>query len=280
MKKNRLSFLFLSILLSVSFLFSQNNDSIFVERLLKENSSKHLSSINENIIYIAKKFTGTPYCGGTLDTSDEEILITRTDSLDCTTFVETVLAMYITSKDSKRTYTDFCESLQYIRYRNGIINGYTSRLHYFSDWVNDNSKKGILYEVTNNTDHKTRVFSLNYMTSHYEQYPLLKSNNENVVSLKKIEEKWVDYAMTYIPKDMLLSGKSELNIEDGDIIALTTSIDGLDVVHLGFACWIEDKLHLLHASSLHKKVILDSESLYEYLKDRKKHTGIRVIRVK
>lgn len=69
----------------------------------------------------------------------------------------------------------------------------------------------------------------------------------------------------------------ELDIKNGDIIAITTNIKGLDVVHTGFACWVDGKLHLLHASSVMKKVILDSQTLFEYSKNKKAHTGVRVI---
>ena len=86
--------------------------------------------------------------------------------------------------------------------------------------------------------------------------------------------------MPYVPKELLDLPASEIKIKDGDILALTTSIPGLDVVHLSFAVWIDGRLHLLHASSLHGKVGIDSLSLFDYLKERNKHTGVRVIRVK
>ena len=78
---------------------------------------------------------------------------------------------------------------------------------------------------------------------------------------------------------LLLVSLEKLKIKNGDILAITTDIKGLDVVHVGFSFWMGEKLHLLHASSVAKKVIEDSLSLYEYSKNKKAHTGVRVVRV-
>lgn len=93
----------------------------------------------------------------------------------------------------------------------------------------------------------------------------------------EIEKKWKNVPVSYIPKTSLNVSSEELDIKNGDIIAITTNIKGLDVVHTGFACWVDGKLHLLHASSVMKKVILDSQTLFEYSKNKKAHTGVRVI---
>ena len=69
-------------------------------------------------------------------------------------------------------------------------------------------------------------------------------------------------------------------VHDGDIIAITCSKPGLDIAHLGFAVWRADGLHLLNASSIHKKVVEEPMTLGQYLKKHASHTGIRVIKVK
>ena len=68
-------------------------------------------------------------------------------------------------------------------------------------------------------------------------------------------------------------------IVDGDIIALTVGIYGLDVSHLGFAVYQGDELHLLHASSSRGEVVIEPIPLSMMLKRSKNWTGIRVIRV-
>ena len=267
-------------LINTATVFSSKADSLRIDSLLNTSSKKYYKTDSERLLFFAKSFIGTPYKGGTLDTGENETLIVCTDSLDCTTYVETVLALYLSSFKDNPGYDDFSESLRYIRYRGGVIDGYASRLHYFSEWVYDNEKKGILREVTKKSEHDVRIFSLNYMTRHSNLYRQLKDNDSLVSEISNVEKSWIDYKMPYIPKNVLNSSKSDLPVEDGDIIALTTNISGLDVLHLGFALWIDGRLHLLHASSLHGKVIIDISTIFDYLKNRNKHTGIRVLRVK
>ena len=95
--------------------------------------------------------------------------------------------------------------------------------------------------------------------------------------MKEVESAWQGVEIAYLPKEYLNLPSDELPIKNGDILAITTNIKGLDVVHVGFACWMGGKLHLLHASSNAMKVILDELSLYDYSKNKKAHTGVRAI---
>lgn len=277
---NKILLLLVVALINTATVFSSKADPLRIDSLLNASSERSYKTDSERLLFFAKSFIGTPYKGGTLDAGENEILIVRTDSLDCTTYVETVLALYLSSFKDNPGYDDFSESLRYIRYRGGVTDGYASRLHYFSDWASDNEKKGILREVTQEGEHDVRICSLNYMTTHSNLYRQLKDNDSLISEISKVEKSWIDYKMPYIPKNVLNSSKADLTVEDGDIIALTTNISGLDVLHLGFALWIDGRLHLLHASSLHKKVVIDTSTIFDYLKNRNKHTGIRVLRVK
>lgn len=277
---NKILVLLVVALVNTATVFSSKADSLRIDSLLNASSERSYKTNSERLLFFAKSFIGTPYKGGTLDAGENETLIVRTDSLDCTTYVETVLALYLSSFKDNPGYDDFSEELRYIRYRGGVIDGYASRLHYFSDWASDNEKKDILQEVTKEGEHDVRICSLNYMTTHSNLYRQLKDNDSLISEISKVEKSWIDYKMPYIPKNVLNSSKDDSLVEDGDILALTTNISGLDVLHLGFALWIDGRLHLLHASSLHGKVIIDTSTIFDYLKNRNKHTGIRVLRVK
>lgn len=277
--KNKILCILFGALINAPFCFPRQADSLLINTLLHKSKCVSFNSGAERLLFFANSMKGIPYQGGTLDRSSNETLVVRTDSLDCTTFVENVLALYLASAKQNPEYRDYIESLTRIRYRDGKIHGYTSRLHYFSDWVEDNQNKGILKELTTHFEHETIACPLNYMTEHSHLYKQLKDNDSLLSVMRHIEQRWSEYEMPYVPKKLLDLPASEIKIKDGDILALTTSIDGLDVVHLGFAIWIDDSLHLLHASSLQKKVILDDVPLYDYLKGKSKHTGIRVIRV-
>lgn len=261
---------------SVSLL--QANDSIRVEKWLNE--AMILPKDSCRTLYFAKRMLGIPYVAGTLDGNEKEELVVHTDKVDCTTFVETVLALAIVHKDGKNDYESFKKALTQIRYRGGVLNGYASRLHYFSDWILDNERKGYVKECTSETScSQTQTLCLNFMSTHSESYLPMKKDTSLIREIANQEEAWQGISVMYIPKDKLNLSNEDLKIKDGDILAITTNIKGLDIVHVGFAFWKGGKLHLLHASSVVKKVIEDPLSLYDYSKNKKAHTGVRAIRL-
>ena len=265
------------ILWSACSLFANEQDSIKVEKWLKE--AVGLPQDSCRTLHFAKKMLGVPYVAGTLDGNEEEQLVVRTDALDCTTFVETVLAFCIAEKRGERDFEGFKKALTDIRYRDGILDGYTSRLHYFSDWIRNNEKMGFVKECTSETScSQPKELWLDFMTTHVDSYLPMKKNPELVKTMAAHEKNWQGTIVSYIPKEKLDLSLDELKIKDGDVLALVTNIKGLDIVHVGFAFWKEGKLHLLHASSSAKKVIEDPKTQYESSKNTKAHIGLRAIR--
>ena len=266
------------ILWSACSLFANEQDSIKVEKWLKEAISLPQDSCRT--LHFAKKMLGVPYVAGTLDGNDEEQLVVHVDQLDCTTFVETVLALSIADKRAARSFDGFKKALTDVRYRDGVLDGYASRLHYFSDWIRNNERMGFIKECTSETAcSQPKELWLDFMTTHVDSYLPMKKDTSLVSVMVSIEKAWQGVEIFYIPKDKLQLSSDELKIKNGDILTITTNIKGLDVVHVGFAFWREGRLHLLHASSVAKKVIEDPLSLYEYSKNKKAHTGVRAIRV-
>lgn len=252
------------------------SDSIKVETLLRQAS--RLPADSSRTLFFARQLIGIPYVANTLDETDRETLVVHLDKVDCTTFVETVLALSLTEKRGKRDFGCYKQALRHIRYREGKMEGYLSRLHYFSDWIKDNERKGIVRERTGESGLATpQILNLDFMSTHADSYPLLKNRPSMIGRMVELEKDWKNVTVRYIPKACLNASYEELGIKDGDIIAITTNIKGLDVVHVGFACWVDGKLHLLHASSARKKVVLDPDPLYDYSKNKKTHTGVRVI---
>src|SRR5262249_61046304 len=82
--------------------------------------------------------------------------------------------------------------------------------------------------------------------------------------------------MQYVRKEKVAAAQPRLMT--GDIVGVTTAVDGLDCAHAGF-CFrdAEGVLRLLHASTTGKAVILDEE-LSTYLARVSTHTGIMVAR--
>ena len=265
------------ILWSTCSVFADEQDRASIEKWLQEAVSLPKDSCRT--LHFAKKMLGVPYVAGTLDGNEEEQLVVLVDSLDCTTFVETVLAFCIADKRGERDFEGFKKALTDIRYRDGILDGYTSRLHYFSDWIRNNEKMGFVKECTSETAcAQPKELWLDFMTTHVDSYLPMKKNPELVKVMATHEKNWQGTIVSYIPKEKLHLSPEELKIKDGDVLALVTNIKGLDIVHVGFAFWKEGKLHLLHASSSAKKVIEDPKTQYESSKNTKAHIGLRAIR--
>lgn len=257
--------------------FADEQDRVSIEKWLQEAVSLPKDSCRT--LHFAKKMLGVPYVAGTLDGNEEEQLVVLVDSLDCTTFVETVLAFCIADKRGERDYEGFKKALTQIRYRDGILNGYTSRLHYFSDWIRNNEQMGFVKECTSETAcSQPKELWLDFMTTHVDSYLPMKKNPELVKEMASHEKNWQGTVVSYIPKEKLNLPPEGLKIKDGDVLALVTNIKGLDVVHVGFAFWKDNQLHLLHASSSAKKVIEDPKTQYESSKNTKAHIGVRAIR--
>ena len=234
------------------------------------------------ILYFGKKFLGLPYVAHTLEKGDTEHLIVNLHELDCTTFVETVVALALCDKRNERTFEDFCKHLTTIRYRDGKMKDYTSRLHYFTWWAEDNETLGIVKDIATDSEPFTAVqtININYMSAHPASYKQLKNHSDFVPVIRKMEQDTNGRKFRYIPKKNL-AWKQDTSlgaVHDGDIVAMLTDRDGLDTRHIGIAFWKNGRLHLLHASSLYKKVLMSPETFYEYEQKQPKHTGIRVFR--
>jgi hypothetical protein len=234
------------------------------------------NTVDSNIVSAALFFLNTPYIANTLDVFDTEDLVVNFREMDCMSFVENCLALSRTLQYPNPDMEYFQRELQLIRYRNGIINAYTSRLHYTSDWIFDNIKKGILEDKTIALSGKKIKFDLHFMSENYQKYKHLKNNPEAVTTIKEIEQN-INRRSNYffLPKQEIKEHQSL--IKDGDIICFTTSIAGLDISHLGIAYRHRGQLSFIHASSTAKKVIINPESLVDYCTKIKSNTGIIVL---
>ena len=254
----------------------QPEDRMLVEKVLSDFSGKAGKPSGELILEIGLQFLGTPYVAHTLENGTEEKLIINTRELDCTTFAENVLALVRTVKSGSPGFERFTAELSYIRYRDGVRNGYLSRLHYFSEWISDNCEKGILLNAGREIANLVYPNRVDFMSRHPDSYQVLKEHPELVGQLKVLESDFSKADAWYIPKERLPEFDGKIN--NGDIIAITTSIDGLDVTHVGIAIKKEGQLHLLHASSREMKVVVTTETLFEYLGKSKSVSGIMVAR--
>ena len=233
-------------------------------------------------LYFARKLLDVPYVAHTLEVNDEEELVVNVDELDCTTLVETVTALTLCAYQKQFTFAAYQNNLRNMRYYNGVIDGYPSRIHYFTDWIVTNQKAGIVTEIQQPNPPFTAIqtVKVNYMSEHPQSYKALKAHPEYVAEIRKMENRITGQKFRFIPKSEVKDTKAMREaVHDGDIIAITCNKPGLDIAHLGFAVWRKDGLHLLNASQLHKKVVEEPMTLYQYLQKHPTHTGIRIIRI-
>ena len=277
----------LTVFLSLILLSPNINSQIFSDTDVEVCSSKFnlavdksLSEkpINEVIIEIGKSFLETEYIAHTLEKEGDEQLVINLTGLDCTTFLETSLTFARCIKKGKTTFDDYQKELTFIRYRDGKIDKYPSRLHYFSDWIYNNQQKGIVKDITEEIGGKKIKFDLNFMSENPKYYKQLKENPEFIPVIIKQEKEINSRDYFYIPEDDI--EKVESKIQTGDLIALTTSDKGLDIGHVGIAIKMDNgRIHFLHAPLAGSEVQITEMPLSEYVKKIKKHTGIIVLRV-
>jgi hypothetical protein len=256
-----------------------NIDTIICSSKFKLAVDKNLENepIGDVIASIGKSFIGTEYAGHTLERADLETLIINFSEMDCTTLLENSLAIARCIKEKIYSFENFKKELTKIRYRNGVINEYPSRLHYFSDWIFDNQEKGIIKNISEEIGGGIIKFNVNFMTSHPGFYLELKTYPRFIRLIEKQEKEISKREYFFISKKNV--SNIEKKIHNGDLIALTSDIKGLDINHVGIAVGMDDgRIHLLHAPNVGYKVQITGTPLSDYLAKNKKDTGIIILR--
>ena len=182
-------------------------DSLIFNNLIDFIKDKELSTQNR-ITEIARFFLETPYVASTLEIKGDEQLVINLREMDCTTFVEYVLALALCTNNNHHSFSDFKRHLANIRYNNGVIDGYPSRLHYFTDWLVNNQQKGILEIVSDSIGDIPLKPDINFMSSHAHLYKQL-DNEQFLESVKDREVQISNYQLKFIPKENINKIKYE-----------------------------------------------------------------------
>ena len=261
-------------------------DSIRVMNLLQsaEKDAAKDSTAGQTMLRIGRAIEkmNIPYVAHTLEPNDQERLIINLRELDCTTFVESAMALTLCVRSGRTTFDDYCRILQKIRYWQGRAPQYIRRLHYFTSWIEDNTTMDLVRELQSPNLPFTAVQTVqaHYMTQHVDKYRMLTVNPQDVPMIREMEKRIEGKKYRYIPKQQLYNNQLlRKTIHDGDIIVIITNIKGLDTQHIGIAAWHADGLHLLNASSIHHRVIEEPMTLRQYLYKHPTMPGIRVVRI-
>ena len=247
----------------------------YISYISSNTQSQELDELLEKTAYF---FLDKPYTPHTLEIENEESVVVNLREFDCTTYIETVVALTQTVRSQDYSFENFIKKLKTLRYRYGIVDGYASRLHYFTDWLYENEKGGVLKNVTVLIGGITEDKQLNFMSTHRTAYSQLKFDDSNLSEIIDVEKEIYERGgITYIPKSKIVD--IDYRIPHMSIIAFTTSINGLDVTHTGFAFGKDGELTFIHASSAKNKVIIDSLTLSDYCNLQKSCTGIIVAKL-
>ncbi len=256
------------------------NDTTKINELLKKGLDCNPQTAHALMSFYGHQLLGTPYVAHTLE-GETEMLTINIDELDCTTYVETLYALARTTLDGRYSWRDYAGHLQNLRYRNGVIDGYASRLHYISNWAIENTSRGNIKEVTMDLPGARSIIkNIDFMTTHREAYKQLK-DSATYAEVKKYEIGYRNHKFYYIPKTQMGNKQLKESLQEGDIVGLVTKIEGLDVSHMGVI--VKDEkgdIFLMDASMTAGKVQVESQNMAEMLHRSKSNMGIRVFRLK
>ena len=239
-------------------------------------------------LYFGKTFLGYAYPKSSVDLIsqttgavqlqpiEDEVLVVNLKTFDCVTFVENMVALSETRRSLSPNFDTFKKNLTNIRYRNGVID-YSARLHYFSDWLFENEKRGILKDVTQNIGGEPFPKTVFYMSQKRDTLYGNMADPTTFSAMKTVENAISKRPKFYIPKENIPGVESK--IKNGDIIAVTNRLDGMDIAHTGLAIWKNGRVYMLHASSQFHKVVITDVPLADYLMKNKSQTGIMVGRL-
>lgn len=234
---------------------------------------------------LAERFVGADYVPATLEVPGPERLVINLRAFDCVTLVENVIALaWFVRRDgglladapaARRRYEGYLTAL---RYRDGVLDGYPSRLHYFSEWLTDNARRGHLEVVSDAFGTRLDDEPVTFMTAHPGSYRQL-ADPAVLAAIGEVEARLNrGPGRRMVPQDGIAAAAPQ--IRDGDVIAATSTLPGLDIAHTGIAVWHQGKLHLLHAPLVGRSVERSERPLAERIRGIRTQDGIMVGRVR
>jgi len=253
--------------------------------LRAENLTRPETPVGRAATRVGELAIGTPYVAFTLEeylraggdpTATEPLTLSLT-KFDCVSLVESCLAISRVADDSvPPAWERFASEMERMRYRGGVRRDYASRLHYFSEWISDGARRGLLRDVGAELGAIEDRRPLRFMTEHRSSYPALA--NDAVFGEIGAMERRLDASPRRVVPTSRIPEVSD-RIESGDVLAFATSIPGLDVSHSAFA--YRDSggvLRVLHAPLSGGAVEITATTLPEYVAAIRRSTGVLVAR--
>jgi len=242
-----------------------------VEQELAQPAGKTVASV-------AKQFMGRPYTAKTLEVATPERLVANLHEFDCTTLMENSMALARTIHQDYASFNQYLRNLEDLRYRNGQLDGYLSRLHYTSDWLYNNAQLGFIKLVTDRFEGTEKInFPVRFMSEHPDLYKQLQGDSQRVQAISEQEERIRRRDYYVLPQEKLEANFSKF--KPGDMVGFVTSKEGLDIAHVGLICLREGNPHVMHASMSADKVVTSEKTLAGYVNGISHMTGVVVARL-
>ena len=233
-------------------------------------------SMGDATLAAARHFVGRPYVAATLEKEPERLVVNLRE-WDCTTLVESAVALARTACGGAPSFTTYLHELSRLRYRTDTVRDYTDRLHYFTDWIYENARRGLVRDVTREIGGRPYRPQLSFMSTHPDRYAALRSHPWRVAFMRDKETE-ISARAGYAVLPTASIPAASTSLRDGDIVCFVTSISGLDISHVGIICRRGRTVTFVHASSAAGRVIIEPTSLHAYAARNKRTVGVMIVR--
>ena len=257
----------------------------WTSRLRRELPAFRARPFGRQAVRVGELAVGSPYEAFMLEAyikaggnpaSKEQLALSLT-RFDCVTLVESCLAVArVANRSGTPSWDKFAHEIVRMRYRGGKREGYASRLHYFSEWISDGEKRGLVHDIGAELGGVNDTRPLRFMTEHRTSYPAL-ADDRVFREIGEMERSLDDHPRYVVPAARIPEVVDR--IESGDVLAFATEIPGIDVSHAAFAYRdAAGVLRVLHAPLSGGAVEVTRTTLPEYVSAIRKATGILVAR--
>lgn len=227
---------------------------------------------------------GAPYAANTLEaylaaggSPSAEPLTLHLLKFDCVSLVEAALAVARTAAAGPDAgWERFAAETERMRYRGGVRRDYASRLHYFSEWIADGARRGLVRDLGPSLGSRPDARPLRFMTEHRASYAALADD----ASFRAVaaHERRLDAAPRNLVEKARIPAIQD-RLETGDVLAFATPIAGLDVTHTGLAYRSADGvMRVLHAPLSGGVVQVSPGTVADYVNGLRNATGILAAR--
>lgn len=207
-----------------------------------------------------------------------ETLRVELDAFECVSFIESAIAIARCGWISETTESCFIGELEASRYRSGRMGDYSTRLHYFTDWISDNERRGRISNLTASFGGEPVQRDFFYITQRVLKRAAMESTERALLSreLEATEARLSSTRHSVLSRESAPRVLKELR--DGDLVAFVRERPGLLVHHAGFVYWANGTPRLLHASSYHGRVVITVRDVTNYLLRRPERRGVMIVR--